>query len=260
MHGISQSALPGRRARYCTLLDLSSCQRHLSPTTSMPCAQQRVVCALPCREMILQSIRNHPGPWNRRRNEEPWAFERRPLPQQTSLAGASPGQRAGELLQQGLRHDREGSVSLAAQLYKAALQSAEMNADARHMAEALRRLGVLHHRSGDLESARKLCRRSFEVAGLAQESVLAAEALNALGGFALESGEIEQAESLYDQALQIGGDNEETRSHIEPNLGVIANIQGDLAGALAHYECALHASRRMATTGLPRLPAITSGW
>lgn len=173
--------------------------------------------------------------------------------QQTSLARPSLGRNTSELLQQGLRHDREGSVSLASQLYNAALQSAESNADARHTAEALRRLGVLHHRSGDLESARALCRRSFEVANLAQDCVLAAEALNALGGFALESGEIDQAETLYEEALELGGGNEEIRSHVEPNLGVIANIQGDLSGALAHYESALHASRR---TGDDRATAI----
>jgi putative nucleotidyltransferase with HDIG domain len=165
-------------------------------------------------------------------------------PRATPLGDEAPEQSAGRLLEQGLGYDREGNVSLASEHYRAALRTAEANADRRHTAEALRRLGVLLHRSGDLEQAREYCQRSFQVAALAQEATLAAEALNALGGFALESGEIDQAEILYRRALEHGNASDRIRSHIEQNLGVIANIQGNLSGALAHYESALQASRR----------------
>lgn len=155
------------------------------------------------------------------------------------------GALASELLAQGLKNDRAGNTALAFEQYTAALRTAQAAADRRHTAEALRRLGVLRHRSGDLGSARDLCQRSLQVATLAGEDMLAAEALNAMGGFALESGEIEQAEILYGKALDRGGGSEIVRSHIEQNLGVIANIQGNLYGALAHYQSALDASRRV---------------
>ena len=151
---------------------------------------------------------------------------------------------AGALLEKGLQHDRAGMVDAALDCYRSALREAETTENRRQMAEALRRLGVLEHRSGDIPSARELCERSFEVARLAGEMTVAAEALNALGGFALESGEIDEAETLYGRALDLVGADHQIRSHIQQNLGVLANIQGDLPKALAHYEGALQASQR----------------
>jgi putative nucleotidyltransferase with HDIG domain len=96
---------------------------------------------------------------------------------------------------------------------------------------------------GEGAEARELCRRSFEAAVGAGASVLAAEALNALAGFDIEGGEYSRARDGFRRALELGGKSAALRGRIQQNLGVLANIQGDLAEALAHYELSLSAFR-----------------
>ncbi|HEU5304169.1 MAG TPA: HD domain-containing phosphohydrolase, partial [Gemmatimonadales bacterium] len=68
------------------------------------------------------------------------------------------------------------------------------------------------------------------------DQVLAAEALNALAGFDFESGSIAAAREKFYQALELGKASAELRGRTEQNLGILANIQGALAEALAHYR------------------------
>jgi putative nucleotidyltransferase with HDIG domain len=74
-------------------------------------------------------------------------------------------------------------------------------------------------------------------------SILAAEALNVLALFEYESGGIAEAREMFHRALDLGGTSLALRARIEQNLGILANIQGDLPGALAHYQRSLEASR-----------------
>jgi putative nucleotidyltransferase with HDIG domain len=153
---------------------------------------------------------------------------------------------AAELLQQARVHERAGAMAEAVQHYIAAIESAEQNGQPGVLAEALRRLGVVHHHRNEGDIARTLCERSFQTAMDMKDPVLAAEALNALAGFHFEAGAIEEAREKFYQALELGGASAELRGRTEQNLGILANIQGGLAEALAHYQRSLGAFESIA--------------
>ena len=153
---------------------------------------------------------------------------------------------AAELLQLGRAHERAGAMSEAVQRYTAAIEAAERTGERGVLAEALRRLGVVHHHRNEAEAARSLCQKSYETGLAMGDSVLAAEALNALAGFDFEAGAIEQAREKFYRALELGGASAELRGRTEQNLGILANIQGALAEALAHYQRSLGAFESIA--------------
>jgi putative nucleotidyltransferase with HDIG domain len=129
----------------------------------------------------------------------------------------------------------------AVQAYEAAIEAATAAGEPRILAEALRRLGVVHHHRDLPSQARKLCQRSYDTAISIGDSVLAAEALNALAGFDFEGGRIEAAREQFYRALELGNVSAELRGRTEQNLGILANIQGRLAEAVAHYQRSLTA-------------------
>ena len=151
-----------------------------------------------------------------------------------------------DLLQRARAHERAGAMAEAVQHYIAAIESAERNGEPGVLAEALRRLGVVHHHRNEGDIARTLCQRSFETAMGMNDPVLAAEALNALAGFHFEAGSIEEAREKFYLALELGGASAELRGRTEQNLGILANIQGALAQALAHYQRSLGAFESIA--------------
>jgi putative nucleotidyltransferase with HDIG domain len=129
----------------------------------------------------------------------------------------------------------------AVQCYQAAIEAAGRDGERSVLAEALRRLAVVHYHRDLPELARELCQHSYQTAKDVGDAVLAAEALNALAGFDFESGEIEAARERFYQALELGSASAELRGRTEQNLGILANIQGKLAEALAHYQRSLAA-------------------
>jgi tetratricopeptide (TPR) repeat protein len=72
-----------------------------------------------------------------------------------------------------------------------------------------------------------------------EDEVLAAEALNCLAGFASEAGDIPKARLLYHDALELASCDPRVAARVEQNLGMLANIQGDLDNAIAYYKRAL---------------------
>src|SRR5438093_11121632 len=129
----------------------------------------------------------------------------------------------------------------AVQSYTAAIDAATRDGERGILAEALRRLGVVHHHRDQPGLASELCQRSYQTATEIGDAVLAAEALNALAGFDFEAGSIEAAREKFYRALELGGASAELRGRTEQNLGILANIQGALAQALAHYQRSLGA-------------------
>ncbi len=127
----------------------------------------------------------------------------------------------------------------AMQCYMAAIDAAEHIADREILAESLRRLGIAHHQRNEQTLARELCDRSQMIAIEGGDAVLAAEALNALAGFDFESGSIEPAREKFHRALALGDGNAGLRGRIEQNLGILANVQGGLTEATAHYQQSL---------------------
>ncbi|HET7038579.1 MAG TPA: tetratricopeptide repeat protein [Gemmatimonadales bacterium] len=127
--------------------------------------------------------------------------------------------------------------------YEAAVAAAEEAGQATVLSEALRRLAVARHHTGDSKRARALVHRSLAVARKAGERLLAAEALNTLGGLDLATGSPDEARATFLRALETGGSHRGVRARVEQNLGILANIQGDLAEALARYQRSLDAYR-----------------
>jgi tetratricopeptide (TPR) repeat protein len=70
---------------------------------------------------------------------------------------------------------------------------------------------------------------------------LAADACNALAGFALERGDLTEAQERYQHALELAAENSALVAKVEQNLGIVANIRGNWADALAHYSRSLAA-------------------
>jgi putative nucleotidyltransferase with HDIG domain len=148
---------------------------------------------------------------------------------------------AALLIREGRDHERAGRLEEAAQHYATAVDGATESGERAVLAEALRRLADVHRRRGETVLAMELCRRSRDVARSAGSEVLAAEATNLLAVFDLEAGELAAARVTFLEALRLGEASAELRGRIEQNLGILANIRGDLSSALAHYERALQA-------------------
>lgn len=149
--------------------------------------------------------------------------------------------RASDFLEEAKAFEQAGSVAEALERYTAAISAAEAAGEQRIAAEALRRLSVLYHHRNEPQTARELSERSHTVARAIGDDVLAAEALNVLAGFAFESGAMDQARARYLEALNLGGTSPALRGRIEQNLGILCNIHGDHAEALAHYRRSLDA-------------------
>jgi putative nucleotidyltransferase with HDIG domain len=152
--------------------------------------------------------------------------------------------RGADLLLEARDRERAGCMPEAIERYEAAIAAAERGGERTVLAEALRRLAVLQQHRDDVARARELCRRSYEVAWQIGNELLAAEALNTIGGLDLTTGSMEDARTSFLKALELGGMNPQLRARVEQNLGILANIQGDLEEAITRYARSLEAYRR----------------
>ena len=150
---------------------------------------------------------------------------------------------AADLLHEARSRERAACIPEAVHYYEAAISAAERAGEKPILAEALRRLAVVLHHRNESARARDLCNRSYKVACALSNDVLAAEALNTMGGLALRTGALEEARAQFLQALERGGQSRELLARIEPNLGILANIRGQLVDAVRHYERAVAAYR-----------------
>ncbi|MGH7718229.1 MAG: HD domain-containing phosphohydrolase, partial [Gemmatimonadaceae bacterium] len=148
-----------------------------------------------------------------------------------------------QLLRDGREQERAGRMAEAMSSYQEAVQHAQREGELEVMAEAVRRLGVIHYRRQNLAEARTCCERSYSIAIGVGNDLLAAEALNALAGMEFERGGIDEARTTFQRAAELGAGNAQLRGRIEQNLGILANVQGDLPAALAHYQQSLEAFR-----------------
>ncbi len=156
---------------------------------------------------------------------------------------AGPARRAADVLREGQARERAGLLEEAVERYEVAIALAERHAEYTASAEALRRLAVVRHRQGDAVAARTLCRRSYVAARRVENDVLVGEAFNTLGGIELLSGSLKQARHHFLRALEWGGASRGLRARVEQNLGILANIQGNLEEALTRYGRSLDAYR-----------------
>jgi HD-GYP domain-containing protein (c-di-GMP phosphodiesterase class II) len=156
----------------------------------------------------------------------------------TSVSSISP---PSLLLQMARQYDGKGCMEEAIGTYQVAIRSAEAQREPVVLAEALRRLAVARHRRQECSEARALCERSYQVALGHGDAALTVEALNTLAGFELVEEHYELAKEMFSRALSFQSVHPELRGRIEQNLGTVQSIQGDHAGALAHYQRSLDA-------------------
>src|SRR6059036_20031 len=158
-------------------------------------------------------------------------------------AGVSEPRQAADLLHEAREQERAACLPEAIACYEAAVEAAERDGERPVLAEALRRLAVVRRHRSEVAAATALCQRSYEVARQAGNDLLAAEALNTLGGLHLSAGAPDDARRVFLEALELGGSNREVRARVEQNLGILANIRGELHEAIARYERSLDAYR-----------------
>jgi putative nucleotidyltransferase with HDIG domain len=171
--------------------------------------------------------------------------------QQDAPARGASSVDARALLAEAQAREVAGDLVAAAEGYTAAATAASEAGLPAVRAEALRCLGRVRFMQQDPAGAEALLRESLAVADAAGDDVLAAEALNALGALDLHRGALVAARASFEAAMRRGGDAIRAqgsapglRGHLEQNLGVIANIEGDLPTALAHYDRSLAAFRQ----------------
>src|SRR6266566_3006995 len=147
--------------------------------------------------------------------------------------GVTDQRRAADLLHEARERERAACLPEAIACYEAAVAAAERDGEGTILAEALRRLAVLRRHRSEVAAATALCQRSYEVARQAGNDLLAAEALNTLGGLHLSAGAPDDARRVFLEALELGRSSREVRARVEQNLGILANIRGELHEAIA---------------------------
>src|SRR5437867_462169 len=157
--------------------------------------------------------------------------------------GTTEQRQAADFLHEAREQERAACLPEAIACYEAAVEAAERDGERPVLAEALRRLAVVRRHRSEVAAATALCQRSYEVARQAGNDLLAAEALNTLGGLHLSAGAPDDARRVFLEALELGGSNREVRARVEQNLGILANIRGELHEAIARYERSLDAYR-----------------
>jgi putative nucleotidyltransferase with HDIG domain len=143
------------------------------------------------------------------------------------------------LLAAGETHARAGALAEAAVALDAAVDAALRDDQPALLADALRQLAVVCHHRDEKARAQELAQRSLGLATELGDDLRAAHALNALAGFDFEQGSMDSARRRFQRALALGGAHDAVRGKVEQNLGILANIQGDHASALEHFERAL---------------------
>ena len=158
-------------------------------------------------------------------------------------APARRAERLAAFLMQGREHERAGRLVDALEAYGAVASAADSMRDGRVLAEALRRAAGIRRRRNEPGEALALYQRSYDVARSIDEAVLAAEALNGIAVLYVHRGDWEAAREYLQRAVDTGAEHEDLRGRIEQNFGVMANIEGDIAAAVAHYQRSLTSFR-----------------
>jgi tetratricopeptide (TPR) repeat protein len=109
------------------------------------------------------------------------------------------------------------------------------------LADVLRWQGSVHRDRGRTSEADPLYRRSFDVSTRLGYDAGRAHALNCLASLAQRRGDVVTTEILLMDALALAGQCGETQlvGMIHQNLGILADIRGNPAAALAHYHASL---------------------
>ena len=109
------------------------------------------------------------------------------------------------------------------------------------LADVLRWQGSVLRDRGRTSDAAPLYQRSLDVSTRLGYAAGRAHAFNCLASLAQRRGDMVESANLLTQSLAIAGQCDERRlvGMVQQNLGIIADVRGNPAAALAHYQVAL---------------------
>lgn len=152
------------------------------------------------------------------------------------------------LLDQAAAYEKAGQWQNAADVCETLFQEGWKHGRVNDVLEAILRLGLLFGTHGRTAMAKEYFELALTISEKVGDDPHAARSLNSLGVQHQRSGDIETAEALYQQAKLVAarGDDSRTLGDVEVNLGIIANIRGELRTALMHYGSALAEYKKVA--------------
>ena len=151
------------------------------------------------------------------------------------------------LLDEADRAERAGKRELARRRYESALYLVRTDTEAADASMILRRIGRLYLDEGDIAAGLDCVAAALAVAEARGDIGGIANATNVIAISHWQRGELDEAERLYRESgelAQRAGD-ERLVAIVEQNLGVIANMRGELPRALRHYRKALAGYRAL---------------
>ena len=142
--------------------------------------------------------------------------------------------------------ERSGLWSEAADTLAKAYQSALEDGDTPEILESVLRLAFYHSRAGQHDAAQDEFDLALELTRLHGDETLRGRALNGMGNLARMRGSLSEAERLFGLAHACGEATDDFKllGESEQNLGIVANIRGDLQVARARYLAGLEHVRR----------------
>jgi tetratricopeptide (TPR) repeat protein len=142
-----------------------------------------------------------------------------------------------ELADEAAALERAAEWETAHAIYDRAFAASLAAHSVRGMADATRGTARMLRELGRLDEAQEQAELSIEIAGRAGLGIERARAVNILGTIHYVGGAIHEAAELYESALESAreGREDELIVAVCANLGVLANIRGDLRAAFTSY-------------------------
>ena len=164
------------------------------------------------------------------------------------LEGAS--ERVRSLLADANRHEREANRSRARENYEHALVELREEPRTDLASSIIRWIGRTHLDDGDLDAASDCFLAARTVAERQEDLSVIAHSVHCEALVHHLRGELDRAVEKYEWAQKRARLVGEAKldAMIHQNLGVIANLRGDLSSALEHYRKSLEAYRRLGLT------------
>ena len=166
----------------------------------------------------------------------------------SSAAEAPPGSALISGLMAEAEHaEAAGHRELARRRYESALYLLRGPAQAAEASVILRRVGRLYFDDGDFAAGVDCLTAALATAEAVGDQTLVAYANNVMAIGHWQRGMLSEAEQLYATAYRAAHEVKDMKlaAMVDQNLGIIANIQGDLPRALRHYEASLAGYREL---------------
>jgi diguanylate cyclase (GGDEF)-like protein/putative nucleotidyltransferase with HDIG domain len=154
------------------------------------------------------------------------------------------------LIEEGQLAERQGRREVARSLYERALYALRDRSQAVTAAALLRWVGLTYQLDADFDAAFDCFEAALAVSDACGDEAGVGHAMNVKAIAHFRLGQLDEAEQLYLQARDRARRSGEAKlaAMTAQNLGVIANIRGDLEQALGHYEASLADYRALGLT------------